>query len=69
MKAKGYLGTDAYAQISRYILEQTDNIDENGDEIALGTIPTLNMPAEAQPELLVVPMASILPRTSAHHTQ
>ena len=69
MEAKGYLSTDAYAQISRYILEQTDDIDENGDEIAPGTMPTLNTPAEARPELLVVPMVSILPRTSAHHTQ
>ena len=64
MEAKGYLSTDAYTQISRYILEQTDDIDENGDEIALGTIPTLNTPAKAWPELLVVPMASILPCTS-----
>ena len=69
MEAKGYLGTDAYTQISRYILEQTDDIDENGDEIAPGTMPTLNTPAKARPELLVVPMASILPRTSAHRTQ
>ena len=55
MEAKQYLGADAYAQISGYILEQTDDIDKNGDEISPGTIPTLNTPAEAQPELLVVP--------------
>ena len=69
MEAKGYLSADAYAQISGYILEQTDDIDENSDEIAPGTIPTLNTLAGTQPELLVIPMASILPRTSSHCTQ
>ena len=69
MEAKGYLSADAYAQISGYILEQTDNIDEHGDEITSGTIPTLNMLASTQPELLVIPMVSILPHTSSHHTQ
>ena len=37
--------------------------------VAPGTIPTLNTPAKARLELLVVPMASVLPRTLAHRTQ
>lgn len=69
MEAKGYLGADAYAQISGYILEQTDDFDDNGDQIALATIPTLNTPADTRPELLVIPMASMLPCTSPHRTQ
>ena len=61
IEAQGYLGADAYTQTSRYILEQIDDLDENGDKMAPGTIPTLNTTADTQPELLVIPMASILP--------
>ena len=61
MEAEEYLSADAYAQTSGYILEPTDDVDENGDEITPGTIPTLNTPADTWPELLVIPMASMLP--------
>lgn len=69
MEAKRYLGVDAYSEISRYILEQTDDFDENGDPIVPGTVPTLNTPADIWPELLVVPMPLVLPLASPHRTQ
>jgi hypothetical protein len=69
MEAKRYLGADAYTEISGYILEPTDDFDENGESIAPGTVPTLNTPEDTRPELLVIPLPSTLPLASPHRTQ